>query len=563
MRLLSTWRGRAALVSVATVLGSLLAISPASATVTATYYVGSTSDATPAVTQLTCESPANTSCTLRAAIGYANTDGDGASDVINVTTTKTITLEKGNGPLEVESIGTLQIAGLGASKTTISGGHQTEVFEVSDQVALTITHMTIEDGYQATDVGGGIDSEGSLTLDGVNFTGNDSFDDGAAVFADGDLTVNGGTYSNNDSFDNCGAIYADGDDATITKVTVSENSTDCGGGIEFDADSAVLSDSLIAGNHSRDYDNGGGVWIDGGSATLVNNTIVGNASLGYGGGVAIQTSGDVTLQNNTIVENDALFGGGGVAITLDNDKSVDLVGNLIADNTQYAGAYGSLSECLTYADVLATSYNVVGAGGDAGCEFNGPGDQASANTRILFPGNLGAHGGPTDTFLLAPGNPALGAEAASSCPATDQRGVVRPAAGAGAPCDAGAVEMSLAKATMTCADLSGKLTTTITFTGCTPSKKGAYATATGAGFALTGGTTRLKWHSSKETTTIALGGLAPGTNACSGGALEYKVNGQVASATAPPTPALTKVSFKICVAGSGAVSLLRGTTASL
>jgi hypothetical protein len=50
-------------------------------------------------------------------------------------------------------------------------------------------------------------------------------------------------------------------------------------------------------------------------------------------------------------------------------------------------------------------------------------------------GTLADNGGPTWTQALLPGSPAIGA--ATSCPATDQRGYPRPATG---PCDIGAYE---------------------------------------------------------------------------------------------------------------------------
>lgn len=52
---------------------------------------------------------------------------------------------------------------------------------------------------------------------------------------------------------------------------------------------------------------------------------------------------------------------------------------------------------------------------------------------------LGDHGGPTLTFSLRPGSPAIDHVPAPGCPPTDQRGVARPQGGA---CDAGAYEVA-------------------------------------------------------------------------------------------------------------------------
>jgi hypothetical protein len=52
-------------------------------------------------------------------------------------------------------------------------------------------------------------------------------------------------------------------------------------------------------------------------------------------------------------------------------------------------------------------------------------------------GTMGANGGPTLTIPLLAGSPAINAALAADCPATDQRGFVRPS---GAGCDIGAFE---------------------------------------------------------------------------------------------------------------------------
>jgi hypothetical protein len=52
-------------------------------------------------------------------------------------------------------------------------------------------------------------------------------------------------------------------------------------------------------------------------------------------------------------------------------------------------------------------------------------------------GPLGKNGGPTPTHALLIGSPAIDAGTAEGCPATDQRGVLRPQ---GKACDMGSLE---------------------------------------------------------------------------------------------------------------------------
>jgi len=57
-------------------------------------------------------------------------------------------------------------------------------------------------------------------------------------------------------------------------------------------------------------------------------------------------------------------------------------------------------------------------------------------------GPLAANGGPTPTHALLLGSPAFGAGTNTGCPATDQRGIVRPQ---GILCDIGAFERVVAQ----------------------------------------------------------------------------------------------------------------------
>ena len=87
------------------------------------------------------------------------------------------------------------------------------------------------------------------------------------------------------------------------------------------------------------------------------------------------------------------------------------------------------------------SGTIVDGGGnlstDASCAFSDATSQNSvASAGLLSP--LAANGGPTQTFALPSGSPAIDAAVAANCTATDQRGVLRPQ---GPQCDSGAFEL--------------------------------------------------------------------------------------------------------------------------
>ena len=94
-------------------------------------------------------------------------------------------------------------------------------------------------------------------------------------------------------------------------------------------------------------------------------------------------------------------------------------GSILADA---AGA------CATLAPAIIPNVTLPG---DVSC----PGGRIPGAPRL---GALGDNGGPTPTLAPGAGSVAINAIAGRPCPATDQRGLPRPALGA---CDAGAVEI--------------------------------------------------------------------------------------------------------------------------
>lgn len=137
--------------------------------------------------------------------------------------------------------------------------------------------------------------------------------------------------------------------------------------------------------------------------------------------------------NSTITGNSAGFAeqGGGIYT---EGHTMTLTRTIVSGNDALDGPEISLDTTTPYAD----AGNVIGYGGSARCDNWAPGSgdivPVGPLSSVLDP-LLSDNGGPMLTHALVADSPAI--DVASSGPATDQRGYVRPV---GAGYDAGAVE---------------------------------------------------------------------------------------------------------------------------
>ncbi len=196
--------------------------------------------------------------------------------------------------------------------------------------------------------------------------------------------------------------------------------------------------------------------------------IFGSARAGGASGGAIFNAGQGSVLNATFALNAARAGqavfpdqSGGTGGALANvGGNLDLLSSTVASNTvsdtytnnsRGAGCYDSNGSFTLRNTILAgnviilnTNNNAFGPitdGGhnlssDASGPFSGPGSLNNIEPKL---GPLADNGGPTPTMTLLWGSPAIDAADNQSCPATDQRGVVRPQSGG---CDVGAFELT-------------------------------------------------------------------------------------------------------------------------
>jgi predicted outer membrane repeat protein len=344
----------------------------------------------------------------------------------------------------------------GGSGVTVDGNDASRVFQVDAGVQANLAHLTITHGHaNGLDInsssGGGIFSFGTLTVSGCTLTANSATGTGGALggaiySSGGILTVSNSTLSGNSATSGGGILSAG--TLTVSNSNLSGNSVTQAGGALFTGGTATVTNSTLSGNSATHI--GGGIYMNS-SATLINSTLVGNVAGDGGGG--IQNSGTLTVINSTLAGNTAAGPsgqGGGIssafALTVSNstlsgnsaqrgggiynppaDGSPLLQSSIVTGN-QTGGGTDSGPDVFASLD-SSSSYNLIGIGDGSlsgisgGSQGNQVGTADSPIDPLLAP--LGYYGGPTQTYALLPGSPALGAGDPSTPQTTDQRGLPR------------------------------------------------------------------------------------------------------------------------------------------
>lgn len=352
-----------------------------------------------------------------------------------VTFAKTLrgTIRLTSGELKITK--NLTISGPGAQALEISGGNTTRVFDISSNLIVSISNLTIRDGFTtqrssefSEGLGGGVylDLLSQLALVNVIITENRADFGGGIYNHSGVLTLTNSIISHNSVRGDGGGIDNFGT-LTLTDSTVAYNTTaQDGGGIKNTA-SLFLTNSTIATNTASGT--GGGILnTEAGSAININySTIYGNMAQA-GGGMAIE-SGTEILEASIVAGNSA-------------STAPDILGtvtlywpSLIQNSTGTKISSSPVPSGLqkVYGPVPPSIQNAFELG------------KHSIFGKSPLLGPLQNNGGLTQTYALLPGSPAIdqvlpdtsGECGSNSSYPTDQRGVPRPK---GAGCDLGSYE---------------------------------------------------------------------------------------------------------------------------
>lgn len=375
-----------------------------------------------------------------ATITVSNTDDSGAGslrqaiadavsgDVIEFDSGVTGTIILTSGQLTINK--SLTINGPGADVLAISGGNTSMVFQLSGNTNITISGLTVKNGFSDANGGGmRIESVGQVLVE------NCVIED-CLVEATGTAAQGGGIYINNQ-------LTATTNLVTIKNTIIRNNRANrtstagaTGGGIRvFRSGTGSLTcrvkilNSAIVGNiaeGSSTNASGGGISLSGlVELEIVNSTISGNYAEGSGGGAAV---GSTTIINFSTISYNAIGASTTVGAGIQGSV-VTMTNTIVSDNTKAADAE---------ADIVGTITNLGNSIIQQNADFsmtNDLGGNLLGTDPDLAP--LADNGGPTLTHALLPGSPALNAGSCNPATTTDQRGFSRPQGG---QCDIGAFE---------------------------------------------------------------------------------------------------------------------------
>lgn len=308
------------------------------------------------------------------------------------------------GPIDGDA-GSIVLDGGRTNRHINAGGFQT----ITNK-SITLENITLQNGFfdgtglapsNSNSYGGGsiFVINAGLTLNHVKVSGNSTIGDdigaGGIFFKVGDITINNSIISNNSTAgsnaDGGGLNIVTGG-ITLIKSSISGNSTtglgSNGGGFRLvNRTTHTLTESTISDNSAKGR--GGGMFVDTyGDLTLTQTTVSSNE----GGGLYV-INGTTTLIQSTIVNNSAVSGAGGLTTKMDTShRNVTTINTILSGN---AGPEGNFEDtAVTPLGLLKATNSLFG---DPATEITDPTSSANIYSDIPDLGPLQHNGGLTQT----------------------------------------------------------------------------------------------------------------------------------------------------------------------
>lgn len=291
------------------------------------------------VTNLSDALPPPVGVDIRQAIALANAD-PGSTVKFADGMDGTIALQQGD--LDITANMTID----GTGHTLVVAGGSDRAFDISAVGTVTITNLTIQNGRAPAGEGGGsggaiYDASPSsiLILNHDNIQLNFAAGNGGGVYSNGQVTLSNTTVEANNAVGLGGGVFA-AKNLTVNTSTISDNSGSEGGGLYEAGTGTTVMLTMSTVTHNRaTHGDGGGVFAEF-DVIATASSITDNVALGGDGGGIYSASGDVTLSSTTVSTNTATGEGGGVKA----DLNVILAASHVNSNIGNMGGGGIWSD---------------------------------------------------------------------------------------------------------------------------------------------------------------------------------------------------------------------------
>jgi CSLREA domain-containing protein len=312
------------------------------------------------------------------------------------------------------------INGTSPNLLILDGNNDVRIFNIDNSGAtVSISNLTIENGYIGENSGAGIRNAGNLMLSNIVFRNNEvNLGSGGAISNSGSLNLSNSTLTSNfaNSFGD-GAGIANSGSLTISNTTIENNEAVFNGGGISNSDGVItITNSIIRGNTAGSF-GGGGIsnfrsppigrtpvrksaeGIASGTVIITNSTISDNAAIGGNGGGIYNQNGEVNITSSTIGSsttggsNRAANGGGiynvngGVALT-NSTVSGNFAGNI------GGGYYGfaDLGAATLTTDSATIAFNTATNGGGVAVSSATGLNSAATIGNTIISDNIAANG---------------------------------------------------------------------------------------------------------------------------------------------------------------------------
>jgi len=221
----------------------------------------------------------------------------------------------------------LTLQGATAGSSIVDGSASGSVLTVGTGATVTIVDVTLRNGSNS--FGGGIDNNGTLTLNNDTISGNQASDGGGGIYnAGGSITLNNDTLSGNSASTGGGLENDSSGVLKLTNVTISKNTAANGSGVYLNSGKSTIVNTILAGNTTGSSAGcGSGFFIDFGHNVLDTNPNAGScssSSLGNG-------SNDQEVANPLV---NALASNGGPTQTMSLQSGSAAISNGLASTCE-------------------------------------------------------------------------------------------------------------------------------------------------------------------------------------------------------------------------------------